>query len=250
MWLLLFADRFGHGMNALKRRMLQSVSLPTVRIPTGIRSLRRKPEAQRMSPMPVALPVAIALLAEEVAAASARSSPPVYGPAPPAPKASNQPTPAEPGCAQRTPDPNAREIVVCAPRPQGYRLDPDVLEARRERKAGAAGRPRNPHESYADNSCATIGPMGCRGGPTINLVAAAATLAAVADRLAKGQEVGSIFANDPTPSEYQLYLEAKKRREAKTADAAAKAKIATMQAAAQAKTHQPPAPNAALIQKQ
>jgi len=205
-----------------------------------------------MSPMPVALPVAIALLAEEVAAASAAPSHPVYGPAPPATTASSRPppTPAERDCATPNPDPNVREIVVCAPRPQGYRLDPDVLEARREKKAGAAGRPRNPHESYADNSCATVGPMGCRGGPTINLVAAAATLAAVADRLAKGQEVGSLFVNDPTPSEYQLYLEAKKRREAKAADAAAKAKIATMQAAAQAKALQPPAPDAALIQKQ
>lgn len=202
--------------------------------------------------MPVALPVAIALFAEEVATASAPSSHPIYGPASPTSKAPTQrpATTAESDCAARNSDPNAREILVCAPRPQGYRLDPDVMEARREKKQGAAGRPRNPHESYADTSCATVGPMGCRGGPTINLLAAAATLATVADRLSRGQEVGSLFVTQPAQSEYQLYVEAKKRREVKEADAAAKAKVAAMRAAAQAKAPQPPAEDAALIQKQ
>ena len=127
--------------------------------------------------MPVALHIAIALLAEEAATASAAPSHPVYGPAAPAAKASSPSTPAERECATPKPDPNAREIVVCALRPQGYRLDPDVLEARREKRANAAGRPRNPHESYADNSCATIGPMGCRGQPTIDVFTAGTSTA-------------------------------------------------------------------------
>ena len=199
--------------------------------------------------MPAGLAFALAAAAQTMAAAP----PSAFGPAA---TAATAPERARSKQAQRecktpaVPDPNSREIIVCAVKPNGYRLDPDVVTANRLKKKGESVRPRNPHESYADHSCATVGPMGCRGGPTINLVAAAATLAAVADRLAKGQEVGSLFVNDPTPSEYQLYLEAKKRREAKGADAAAKAKIAAMQAAAQAKAHQPPAEDTVLIQKQ
>jgi uncharacterized membrane protein YqiK len=66
----------------------------------------------------------------------------------------------------------------------------------------------------------------------INLLAAAATLGEMADRLSKGQEVGSMFVTDPHPSEYQLYLEAKREREAKEAEA--KAKIVAAKARAEA----------------
>jgi hypothetical protein len=49
----------------------------------------------------------------------------------------------------------------------------------------------------------------------------------MAERLAKGQEIGSMFVTDPHPSEYQLYQMAKARREAEEAEkAAAKAKKA------------------------
>jgi hypothetical protein len=148
-----------------------------------------------------------------------------------APAATAAPTAAtgERECAPTNPDPNSRTIVVCAIRPQGYRIDKDVLEARRLKKQGDAGRPHNPHETFADHSCATVGPMGCRGGPTINLLAAAATAAEMASRLSKGQEVGSLFVTDPHPSEYQLYVAAKKEREAKEVEkaAAAKAKAAS-----------------------
>jgi hypothetical protein len=104
------------------------------------------------------------------------------------------------------------------------------MEAKRARKQGAAGRPHNPHETFADHSCATVGPMGCRGAPTINLLAAAALAAEIADRLSKGQEVGSLFETTPDPSEYQLYQEAKKLREAKEVEAKAKAAQAQAQA--------------------
>jgi hypothetical protein len=40
----------------------------------------------------------------------------------------------------------------------------------------------------------------------------------MAARLSKGQEIGSMFVTDPQPTEYQLYVEAKKRREAKEAE--------------------------------
>ena len=161
--------------------------------------------------MPAAIPAAMMLFAQ-----AASVGPTV--PAQPAPKAAGATE-----CAPGKPDPKANEIVICAIKPQGYRIDPDLMTARRQKKQGLGSRPRSPHESYADKSCATVGPMGCRGAPAINLVAAALVAGQMANRVAKGQEVGSMFKTDPQMSEYQLYLEAKKQREAKEADEAAKA---------------------------
>lgn len=152
-----------------------------------------------------------------------------YGPAPPATATA---TPVKsPECAPQTRTANPNEIVVCAVKPNGYRLDPDVLAARKAKKQGDPGRPRSPHETYADHSCSTVGPFGCRGTPTVNLIALAATAAKIGDRLAKGQEVGSMFETDPHPTEYTLYRQAKREREAKEAAAAA----ARVKAAANAK---------------
>ena len=177
--------------------------------------------------------LSVALLA---AAQAAAAPPPAAAAAAPAKDAQKEcTTPA-------TPDPNSREIVVCALRPNGYRLDPDVLAARRLKKKGESVRPRNPHETYADHSCATVGPMGCRGQPTIDVFTAAAALATVAQRLSKGQEVGSMFQTTPTSSEYQLYQEAKKQREEAEADKAAKARATEAQAAADAELHAAPRP--------
>ena len=108
------------------------------------------------------------------------------------------------------------------------------------KKKGESIRPRNPHETFADHSCATVGPMGCRGQPTIDVFTAAAALATMADRLVQGPGNRQHVRDQPTESEYQLYLEAKKEREAAEADKAAKAKAAAAQAAADA------APNPAL----
>jgi hypothetical protein len=117
----------------------------------------------------------------------------------------------------------AGEIVVCVQRPQGYRLDPDVMEAKREIRGG--GRPKRP-DRMKDTSCAVVGAAGCIGaGAGINLIGAALTAAEMAARLSKGQEIGSMFVTDPQPTEYQLYLEAKQRREAKEAAKAAAAKV-------------------------
>jgi len=184
--------------------------------------------------MPAGLSVAFMAAAQAVAAASP-GSPPVYGPNT---KPASVPVAASLKEAQRDctnpagPNPNSREIVVCAVRPNGYRLDPDVLAARRLKKKGESSRPRNPHETFADHSCATVGPMGCRGQATIDVFTAAAALATMAERLSNGQEIGSMFQTTPTSSEYQLYLEAKKQREEAEADKAAKAKAAAAQAAA------------------
>jgi hypothetical protein len=74
--------------------------------------------------------------------------------------------------------------------------------------------------------CATVGPAPCVNAG-INLIAAAATAAEMAARLAKGQEVGSMFVTDPHPDEYHLYLMAKARREAEEKARAAAAAKAT-----------------------
>lgn len=173
--------------------------------------------------MPAGLPVAILLLAQ---AAGANASVQAYGPeAPATPKAApaSAAASADRACVPSTADAESRTIVVCAPKPQGYRIDPDVLAAKNAKREMMAGRPHNPHETFKDDSCKVVGPAPCIDAPMINLLAAGATAAEMADRLSKGQEIGSIFVTDPQPSEYQLYLEAKKEREAKEAAKAAKA---------------------------
>jgi hypothetical protein len=189
--------------------------------------------------MPAGLSVALALSAQ---AAAAPSSAPA-GPAP-ASAAAPAATPAKQVCATpAVPDPNSREIVVCAVKPDGYRIDPDLLAARRLKKKGESIRPRNPHETFADHSCATVGPMGCRGQATIDVFTAAAAVATMAQRLSNGQPIGPMFKTEPTESEYQLYLEAKKQREEDEANKAAKARAGAAQAAADAKrTGAVPAP--------
>ena len=132
------------------------------------------------------------------------------------------------------------DIIICAERPNGYRLNPDIMEAKREFKRQRLKRPEN----FVHNDCATVGPMGCRGGPTINLIAAALTAAEMAKRVAEGKEIGSMFQTTPQPTEYDLYKAAKARREAKeaAAAAAAKAKAAPIAPAAPPPAQKSPTP--------
>ena len=180
------------------------------------------------------VPAALIILVQ--AASNTPSDSSVYGPAAaPPPKSIAPLKSAASQCpTAATTDPKTGPIVVCAIKPQGYRIDPDVLQARRLKK-GDAGRPHNPHESYADHSCANVGPMGCRGGPAINLVAAAVTAATMIGKAVKGENVAQALVTDPDhPSEYQLYQQAKREREEKEADAAAKALSAAAKAKAAA----------------
>jgi hypothetical protein len=110
------------------------------------------------------------------------------------------------------------------------------MQAKRQMRSG--GRPTRPGPGgFKDNPRCVVGPEGCHYGG-INLIGAALTAGEMAARLAKGQEIGSMFVTDPHPSEYQLYLEAKRDREAKEAEkkakAEAKAKAATPPAQSQA----------------
>ena len=163
--------------------------------------------------MVLGLSVALLTMAQAAAPATAATPPAAAKPAPD-------------DCRNPPPSPDSRTVVVCAPRPEGYRIDPDVLEAKREHRNNQAGGPR-PRETMKQNDCATVGPMGCRFGPSIDLLAAAEVLAKMAATANQGGDVGKMFETTPEMSEYQLYVEAKKRREAKEAqEAAAKSKAA------------------------
>jgi hypothetical protein len=164
--------------------------------------------------MPSGLSVALISLVQAASAA------PTAAPAQPAP------TPATDGCRNTPVSADSRTIVVCGQKPDGYRIDPDILEAKREHRNQSGPKPR---EMMEHNDCATVGPMGCRFQPTVDFVSVAAAVAKIAATASQGGDVGKIFETTPEMSEYQLYIEAKKRREAKEAqEAAAKAKAAAL----------------------
>jgi hypothetical protein len=187
----------------------------------------------------------ILMLATAQAAATAPPEPPAaeqvavdrgaYGPAlPPKPKPKVRTAAANDACKPTEPkdvEDDTREIVVCAQRVEGYRIDPDVMKAQRiKRKNGKARGP----ERLVDNSCGSVGPMGCRGGAGINLVAAAITAATMLQKAASGENVGEMFITDPQTDEYQLYVQAKREREANEAEQAAAAKAKAADEAAEA----------------
>ena len=151
---------------------------------------------------------------------------------------------ADDGCANATAGSDQRQIVICAQRPQGYRLNPDVMEAKRQVRSG--GPPKGPEYRTKDNSCATVGPMGCVNAG-INLVGAALTAVTMAEKAIKDENVGKMFITDPHPSEYQLYVMAKARREAREAEKRLEAKAKAAGGAKRpdqkpASTEPPPAP--------
>lgn len=166
-------------------------------------------------------------------ATSSTSAPPT-----PVPKAASATIPECP--PQRS---DSQTIVICTERPQGYRLNPDVMEAKRLRRS--PGPPVRPGGRTIPD-CTNVGPQPCQTAG-INLIGAALTAAQMAERLAKGQEVGSMFQTDPTMSEYQLYEVAKAKREAeeaqKTADQVRKAAEAKAKAAQKARGPEPAKPS-------
>ena len=95
------------------------------------------------------LPIVLLFAAQAAAAES-------YGPAqPPAPKPKTEA--AASACAAPVVDKDKGEIFVCAPRPEGYRIDPDVLKASKQARNRTKLRPP---ERLIDNSCASVGPHG------------------------------------------------------------------------------------------
>jgi len=156
--------------------------------------------------MLIGLPVALALAAQPTpdAAAPPRQAPTVAPDEPAINVASADP------CPTTRPSADTREIVICAERQEGYRIDPDIYSVNRA-KRGRGPIPHGP-ESIPDITACTVGPQGCTTAG-INLVGAALTAAEMAKRVAEGKEIGSMFVTDPHPTEYQLYLAAKHARE-------------------------------------
>jgi len=160
-------------------------------------------------------------------------SAPTYGPAEPAPpKPETSAAPARKDCSPKTPDPKSDTIVVCVEKSDGYRIDPDVLAAKKAKRDADHGRPLSRAERVADNSCA-VGPNACVD-TGINLLAVALTAAQMAERLSKGQEIGSMFVTDPQMNEYQYYQAAKHEREKLDGEAADQAYAAQLDAEAAA----------------
>lgn len=159
--------------------------------------------------MPAGLPVLIALAAQAVSAPAATPAP-----APDPARSSSAGDPCDAAAAG-----DDTHIVICAPRPNGYRINPDIMEAKRELKSG--GPPPRPGRT-PDTGC-PVGPMGCQTAG-INLLAAGITAVTIVEKAVKGENVGEMFVTDPHPTEYQLYQMAKQRREAREAEEAAKAK--------------------------
>lgn len=157
--------------------------------------------------------IALVLLAE----AASAEEPPAYGPAPPSSSPSQPPKPAGDDCATAPASTDPNVIVICAQRPEGYRLNPDIMEAKREMQGHS--RPPRPNSIPNVRHC-DVGPMPCTGGG-INILQAALVAGTMIDRAARGENVGEMFITDPQPTEYQLYLMAKQRREAREAEAKA-----------------------------
>ena len=163
--------------------------------------------------MPIGLLVAIALLGQPTV-----NEPVTVASAKPAPEAA-----AEPGkpCKTTAPSADATEIIVCAERPQGYRLDPNVMKAKRQ----VGSRPqRRTNVLMSDTNCGSVGPAGCAPTAGINLIGVALTAAQMAAKAVRGENIGSMFVTRPEATEYELYLEAKREREADAEAAAAAAK--------------------------
>ena len=138
---------------------------------------------------------------------AASDGPGAYGPPPPTPVDNRGKAAAEP-CQS----PESRDIVVCAQRKQGLRLDPDVAEARRT--ADAASRSTTAPTPTAQASCSSL-PQGCGTGLAgLDLLNVAVVVATTAVKAAKGEDWKKVLRTGG-PDEYQLYLQAKQEREAR-----------------------------------
>ncbi|MEO6360493.1 MAG: hypothetical protein ABIO43_07980 [Sphingomicrobium sp.] len=175
--------------------------------------------------------IAVVLAWAQAASTTAPADPPAdaasFGPSLPVPPKPSRPPEVSKPCAIPVPtDPG--EVLVCAARPHGYRIDPDVLAAKKAKRGG--GRPKPP-DRMVDTSCKVVGPMGC-GSHGIDLLGAALTLAKMADKVSKGENIGGMFITDPHLSEYQLYQQAKREREAKEEEARTQEAVKAAKAAA------------------
>ena len=111
---------------------------------------------------------------------------------------------------------DSRDIVVCAQRKQGLRLDSDVVDA--QRAAQAASQSATVRRPTAQASCASL-PQGCGAGlEGLDLLNVAVVAATTAVKAVSGDDWKKVL-KPGGPDEYQLYLEAKRDREAREQEA-------------------------------
>ena len=156
-----------------------------------------------------------AILTAAPAESAASSSPaPAYGPALPP-----RPAPALPPSREESCDPDRDqtgpngEIIVCVERPQGYRLNPDVMEAKRAVRQQNQRPKTEDNLSRAPTLCEYNG--GCPGLASLDILNTALIAGQMALKAAQGENVAKMFVTNPQASEYELYLQAKREREAR-----------------------------------
>lgn len=161
------------------------------------------------------------------AAASVANGATAGPPAPPPPLKPKLPSTLTPaGCSTSLPtEPGV--ITVCAPPPQGYRIDPDVIRAKQIAHDHRLPKKR---ELLRSTDCQVVGPAGCMNPPTINVVGAVMTAAKMVETAVSGGNVGKLFVTNPEPSEYEIYLAAKADREAEEREKAAQAAALALKA--------------------
>lgn len=119
-----------------------------------------------------------------------------------------------------------RDIVVCAQRRQGYRLDPSVMDAEREVKS--SDRSASAPLPAAQAACSSQ-PTGCGTGlEGLDLANAAIVIGTAAIKAAKGEDWTRPFKMGSS-DEYRLYLQAKQRREAQEEEKRAEAALRARQ---------------------
>lgn len=156
--------------------------------------------------------------AAEVAPATGQQ---IYGPPLPIPSKTTK-APADPCRSQ-----DSRDIVVCAQRKQGLRIDTDVVDARRQAEQNA--RSATATTPAAQANCSQS-PQGCGTGLAgLDLANVALVVATTAVKAAKGEDWTKVL-KPGGPDEYQLYLEAKREREAREHEARDAAAIKAVKA--------------------
>ena len=142
---------------------------------------------------------------------------PVYGPPAPA-QGNGRPKIRMRDCTSE----DAREVVVCAQQRRAFRLDPDVSRA--SRQAQDNSRSATSAVPAAQASCAAS-PAGCGTGlESLDLINVALVVGTAAVRAANGDDWKKAFKTGG-PDEYQIYLQAKRLREAHEAERARLAAI-------------------------
>ena len=129
-------------------------------------------------------------------AEAAPPPPPSPAPAPPV----TAETVTDETCEDARPNADTRTITVCAQRPNGYRLNPDVMAAKRVKRGGRGAAPK-PAENFKRDECATVGPMGCRGQGVIDIPSAAIAAVQMVAKAVQGEDVGKMFQTDKQMSE-------------------------------------------------